>query len=91
MDDSPRPKRARQNRFTGKLLMIPFLDRKGINCIKWVPHSQVVNKEYYVGVLRELSKRFRRKMPITLQISLVAPAPGQRTLPQVHHGDGPPD
>ena len=29
----------------------------------WVPTGQTVNKEYYVGVLREFRKRFRRKRP----------------------------
>ena len=29
----------------------------------WVPTGQTVNKEYYVEVLRELRKRFRRKRP----------------------------
>ena len=29
----------------------------------WVPTEQTVNKEYYVEVLREFRKRFRRKKP----------------------------
>ena len=29
----------------------------------WVPPEQTVNKEYYVEVLREFRKRFRRKRP----------------------------
>ena len=29
----------------------------------WVPHGQTVNKDYYVEVLREFRKRFRRKRP----------------------------
>ena len=29
----------------------------------WVPTGQTVNKEYYVEVLREFRKRFRRKWP----------------------------
>ena len=29
----------------------------------WVPTGQTVNKEYYVEVLREFTKRFRRKRP----------------------------
>ena len=31
--------------------------------IHWVPTGQTVNKEYYVEVLREFRKRFRRKRP----------------------------
>ena len=29
----------------------------------WVPTGQTINKEYYVEVLREFRKRFRRKRP----------------------------
>ena len=29
----------------------------------WIPTGQTVNKEYYVQVLREFRKRFRRKRP----------------------------
>ena len=29
----------------------------------WVPTGQTVNKEHYVDVLREFTKRFRRKRP----------------------------
>ena len=33
----------------------------------WVPTRQTVNKEYYVEVLREFKKRFRRKWPALFQ------------------------
>lgn len=65
------PRKARQSRSTGKLMMIPFFDSKGIIYIHWVPHSQTVNKEYYVEGLREFRKRFRRKRP---ELWSVAPA-----------------
>ena len=60
---SPRPKKARQNKSTHKLLMIPFFDSTDMIYMHWVPTGQTVNKEYYVEVLREFSKRFRRKRP----------------------------
>ena len=61
---SPRPKRARQSKFTHKLLMIPFFfNSTGLIYMHWVPTRQTVNKEYYVEVLREFRKRFRRKKP----------------------------
>ena len=44
-------------------LMIPFFDSTGMVYMHWVPTSQTVNKEYYVEVLREFRKRFRRKRP----------------------------
>ena len=60
---SPRPKKARQSKSTHKLLMIPFFDSTGNIYMHWVPTGQTVNKEYYVEVLREFRKRFRRKRP----------------------------
>ena len=60
---SPRPKKARQSKSTHKLLMIPFFDSTDKIYMHWVPTGQTVNKEYYVEVLRELRKRFRRKRP----------------------------
>ena len=53
---SPRPKKARQSKSTDKLLMIPFL-----TALAW--SGQRVNEEYYIEVLREFRKRFRRKRP----------------------------
>ena len=58
---SARPKKARQSKSTHKLLMIPFFDSTGMIYMHWVPTGQTVNKEYYIEVLREFMKRFRRK------------------------------
>ena len=43
--------------------MIPFFDSTGMIYMHWVPTGQIVNKEYYVEVLREFRKRFSRKRP----------------------------
>ena len=59
----PRPKKPRQSKSTHKLLMVPFFDSTGMIYMQWVPTGQTVNKEYYVYVLREFRKRFRRKRP----------------------------
>ena len=40
-----------------------FFDSTGMIYMHWVPTGQTVNKEYYVEVLREFSKRFRQKRP----------------------------
>ena len=40
-----------------------FFDSTGMIYMHWVSTGQTVNKEYYVEVLRELRKRFRRKRP----------------------------
>ena len=55
---SPRPKKARQNKSTHKLLMIPFFDSTGMIYMHWVPNGQTVNKEYYVEVLRSSGRDF---------------------------------
>ena len=44
-------------------LMIPFFDCTGMIYMHWVPTGQTVNKEYYIEVLREFRKRFRRRRP----------------------------
>ena len=44
-------------------MIIPFFDSTGMIYMHWVPTGQTVNKEYYVEVLREFRKRFRRKKP----------------------------
>ena len=60
---SPRPKKARQSNSTHKRLMIPFFNSPGRIYMHWVPTGQAVNNEYYVEVLREFRRRFRRKRP----------------------------
>ena len=40
-----------------------FFDSTGMIYMHWVPTGQTVNKEYYLEVLREFRKRFRRKRP----------------------------
>ena len=39
----------------------PFFNSTGMIYMHWVTTGQTVNKEYYVEVLREFKKRFRRK------------------------------
>ena len=41
----------------------PFFDSTGMIYRHWVPTGQTVINEYYVEVLREFRKRFRRKRP----------------------------
>ena len=62
---SPRPEKARQSNSTHKTLILFFFlfDSTGMIYMHWVPTGQTVNKEYYVEVLREFRKRFRRKRP----------------------------
>ena len=48
--------------------MIPFFDSTNMIYMHWVPTGQTVNKEYYVEVLREFWKRFRRKRPALFKL-----------------------
>ena len=47
-----------------------FFDSTGMIYMHWVPNGQTVNKEYYVEVLREFRKRFRRKRPAPFKSGL---------------------
>ena len=59
LPDSRRPDRAKPpTNFRWS-----FFDSTGMIYMHWVPTGQTVNKEYYVEVLREFSKKFRRKRP----------------------------
>ena len=59
---SPRPNKARQQ-IHPQTFDDPFFDSTDMIYMHWVPTGQTVNKEYYVEVLREFKKRFRRKRP----------------------------
>ena len=59
----PDPRRLDRAKSTHKHLIIPFFDSTGMISMHWVPTGQTVNKEYYVEVLREFRRRFRRKKP----------------------------
>ena len=48
--------------------MISFFDNTGMMFMHWVPTGQTVNKEYYVEVLREFRKRFRRNRPALFKL-----------------------
>ena len=45
-----------------------FFDITGMIYMHWVPTGQTVNKEYYVEVLREFSKRFHLKRPALFKL-----------------------
>ena len=51
-------------------MILFFLDSPGMIYMHWVPIGHTVNKEYYVEVLREFSKRFRRKKPALFKSGL---------------------
>ena len=58
---SPRPKRPDRANPPTNFWWSLFFHSTGMIYIHWVPTGQTVNKEYYVEVLKESRKRFRRK------------------------------
>ena len=78
---SSRPKKARQSKSTHTLLMIAFFDSTAMIYMHWVSTGQTVKKGYYVEVLREFSKIFRRKRPALFKLAF---PPGQCTSPELH-------
>ena len=63
---SPRPKNARQSKSTHKLLMIPFFWQHWHDLHALGSHW-TDSQQYYVKVLREFRKRFRRKRSTLLK------------------------
>lgn len=55
----PRPKKACQSRSNVKVMLIVFFDWKGVIHHEFVPRSQTVNAEFYLGVMRRLRESVR--------------------------------
>ena len=60
---SPRPKKAQMGRSKIKVMLVVFFDWKGIVHHEFVPHSQMVNKQFYQEVLARLRDAVCRKRP----------------------------
>lgn len=59
----PRTKKARMSKSKIKAMMMVFFDSRGIVLLEWVPQGQTVNSVYYLGVMKRLRERVRRKRP----------------------------
>ncbi|UYV75280.1 hypothetical protein LAZ67_12003281 [Cordylochernes scorpioides] len=59
----PRPKKARQVRSNGKVLLTVFFDCRGVVHHEFLPQGRTVNKEYYLQVMRNLREAIRQKRP----------------------------
>ena len=58
---SPRPKKARMQKFQVKVMLITFFDHQGMVHHEYVPHDQTVNQYFYKEVLTRLMAKIRRK------------------------------
>ncbi|UYV67063.1 GART, partial [Cordylochernes scorpioides] len=59
----PRPKKARQVRSNGKVLLTVFFDCRGVVHHEFLPQGRTVNKEYYLQVMRNLREAICQKRP----------------------------
>ncbi|UYV73777.1 SLC4A7 [Cordylochernes scorpioides] len=61
--DEPRPKKSRILKSRNKVLLVAFLDNKGIVHHEYLPAGQTVIKEMYLSILRRLREAIRKKRP----------------------------
>ncbi|UYV79182.1 hypothetical protein LAZ67_17001381 [Cordylochernes scorpioides] len=59
----PRQKKARQVRSNVKVFLIVFFDCRGVVHHEFLPQGRMVNKEYYLQVMRNLHEAIRQKRP----------------------------
>ncbi|UYV62702.1 hypothetical protein LAZ67_2001617, partial [Cordylochernes scorpioides] len=59
----PRPKISRILKSRNKVLLVAFLDNKGIVHHEYLPAGQTVIKEMYLSILRRLREAIRKKRP----------------------------
>ncbi|UYV67049.1 hypothetical protein LAZ67_4003761 [Cordylochernes scorpioides] len=59
----PRPKKACQVRSNVKVLLTVFFDCRGMVHHEFLPQGRMVNKEYYLQVMRNLREAIRQKRP----------------------------
>ncbi|UYV70544.1 hypothetical protein LAZ67_7003455 [Cordylochernes scorpioides] len=57
----PRPKKSRILKSRNKVLLVAFLDNKGIVHHEYLPAGQTVIKEMYLSILRRLREAIRKK------------------------------
>ncbi|UYV70749.1 hypothetical protein LAZ67_8000463 [Cordylochernes scorpioides] len=59
----PRPKKSRILKSRNKVLLVAFLDNKGIVHHEYLPAGRLVIKEMYLSILRRLREAIRKKRP----------------------------
>lgn len=58
-----RPKRVRQSQSKIKIMLTVFFDYRGVVHYEFLSTGQIVNKEYYLNVMRRLREAVRKKQP----------------------------
>lgn len=59
----PKPKKPRQSRSKIKIMLTVFFDCRGVVHSEFLPEGQTVNKHYYLGLMKRLREKIRRKRP----------------------------
>ncbi|UYV79611.1 hypothetical protein LAZ67_18000028 [Cordylochernes scorpioides] len=80
----PRPKKSRILKSRNKVLLVAFLDNKGIVHHEYLPAGQTIIKEMYLDILRHLREAIRKKcqkngLMVTGSYTITMPALTQRT------------
>ncbi|UYV83512.1 hypothetical protein LAZ67_23001282 [Cordylochernes scorpioides] len=80
----PRPKKSRILKSRNKVLLVAFLDNKGIVHHEYLPAGQTVIKEMYLSILRRLREAIRKKgqkngLMVTGSYTMTMPALTQRS------------
>jgi len=58
---TPRPKKPRRFQSKKKVMLTVFMDYNSVVHHEFLPKNQIVNKEYYLGVMRRLREAIRLK------------------------------
>lgn len=58
-----RPKRAKTQQLTGKVMVSVFWDAHGIIFIDYPQKGQITNSDYYIAVLERLNDEIAKKRP----------------------------
>jgi len=61
---SPRPKKFRVQKSTGKVLTSIFWDQDSILLIDYLPKGKTINAEYYTSLLVQLKDILKGKVPL---------------------------
>ncbi|XP_018046239.1 PREDICTED: uncharacterized protein LOC108685782 [Atta colombica] len=61
VSNEPRPKKPRRFQSKKKAMLMIFMDYNGIVHHEFLPEGQIVNKEYYLGVMKRLREAVHQK------------------------------
>ena len=63
LPNEPRPKKPRRFQSKKKVMLMVFMDYRGVVHHEFLPEGQTVNREYNLDVMRRLREAIRQKRP----------------------------